>query len=517
MQCPKCESTRIRKNGRPRGNQRYRCRDCGRQFIQPASAASDLVPISSNGHKTSAVADAVNLPPVEQLTLPWVDTQHQDGVAIAASELLHTLILPEFIQSEAFQNIISKIQQAVQPQALPDLGIAILLLDAENLNKFDADIENFLSNLCAYPLQVKIAFANWKNTYGDTELYERGYQLIHVPTGKNSADAQMISVGAAICRHYPDAKEVFVCSSDWLLTHLCNELHSQGLTVYRVRKQDNNLTVENRRTGEVQHYSLSLKSEIPSFEGLVKQIEDLIKEECDTISDRMSKLSAVANLFHERGNIARNAKSPSSVAAEKKPHSILPIEESPVKLNAEAASIPVSSATSINSLEELEHLLIDLIEKMTVELKRDYVGAIELKARFLDHYKEHLDLVVKKFQANFTLLKFLKSRGTSFKVTFIGKDHQVTLAGNESVPIKSPEALEQVLKNIVNNLTKSSPGKQIPIETLGGEFHKQYGVTITAILKHLKLDDSFNEFVQSCSAFKLQKSGKTFQVALASP
>jgi hypothetical protein len=186
-------------------------------------------------------------------------------------------------------------------------------------------------------------------------------------------------------------------------------------------------------------------------------------------------------------------------------------------LNAEAASIPVSSATSINSLEELEALLIELIEKMTVELKRDYVGAIELKARFLDHYKEHLDLVVKKFQANFTLLKFLKSRGTSFKVTFIGKDHQVTLAGNESVPIKSPEALEQVLKNIVNNLTKSSPGKQIPIETLGGEFHKQYGVTITAILKHLKLDDSFNEFVQSCSAFKLQKSGKTFQVALASP
>ncbi|MEG5140874.1 MULTISPECIES: NYN domain-containing protein, partial [unclassified Microcoleus] len=71
-----------------------------------------------------------------------------------------------------------------------DREIAILLLDAENL-KFDINAEKFLASLCSYPLQVKIAFANWKNPSTgklDTELYDRGYELIHAPGGANTAD-----------------------------------------------------------------------------------------------------------------------------------------------------------------------------------------------------------------------------------------------------------------------------------------------------------------------------------------
>ena len=33
MQCPKCASTHIRKNGRQRSKQNYICVPCGRQFI----------------------------------------------------------------------------------------------------------------------------------------------------------------------------------------------------------------------------------------------------------------------------------------------------------------------------------------------------------------------------------------------------------------------------------------------------------------------------------------------------
>ena len=33
MQCPKCESNKIVKNGRRKGKQNYLCRNCGRQFI----------------------------------------------------------------------------------------------------------------------------------------------------------------------------------------------------------------------------------------------------------------------------------------------------------------------------------------------------------------------------------------------------------------------------------------------------------------------------------------------------
>lgn len=38
MECPKCSSTQIRKNGHRQGKQNYFCRDCGRQFIEFSSS-----------------------------------------------------------------------------------------------------------------------------------------------------------------------------------------------------------------------------------------------------------------------------------------------------------------------------------------------------------------------------------------------------------------------------------------------------------------------------------------------
>lgn len=34
MECPRCNSYHIRKNGKQRGKQNYICADCGRQFIE---------------------------------------------------------------------------------------------------------------------------------------------------------------------------------------------------------------------------------------------------------------------------------------------------------------------------------------------------------------------------------------------------------------------------------------------------------------------------------------------------
>ena len=34
MNCPKCHSNNIRKNGHRRGKQNYQCKNCGRQFIE---------------------------------------------------------------------------------------------------------------------------------------------------------------------------------------------------------------------------------------------------------------------------------------------------------------------------------------------------------------------------------------------------------------------------------------------------------------------------------------------------
>lgn len=38
MKCPKCSSTDINKNGRSRGKQNYRCKACGRQFVELRSS-----------------------------------------------------------------------------------------------------------------------------------------------------------------------------------------------------------------------------------------------------------------------------------------------------------------------------------------------------------------------------------------------------------------------------------------------------------------------------------------------
>jgi hypothetical protein len=131
-----------------------------------------------------------------------------------------------------------------------------------------------LAEVCVYPIQIKVAFANWsKMGKQDVEFHGRGYELIHVPTGKDSADVKMATVGSSIFVHYPTAREVLVCSSDGVMTHLCNTLQTHGLTVYRVRKQADNLTVFNSKTSQTQTHSLKPVPEIPSLEQFITQLK----------------------------------------------------------------------------------------------------------------------------------------------------------------------------------------------------------------------------------------------------
>jgi hypothetical protein len=410
MKCPKCESTQLRKNGRSSGKQRYLCKVCGRQFLQPLSSSqlpsveSEAIQVASNGNVEPRLAEAA----LPMLSVPEV------------SEL--------------------QLDQAATPTQSAQ-GIGILLLDAENL-RLDINSEKFLAELSHYPLQVKIAFANWRNhAVGklDAELYERGYQLIHVPGGQNSADAQMIAMGVSISRHYPDAKEVFVCSSDWLLTHLCNSLQSQGMTVYRVRRQENNLSVENRNTGDSRQYSLTLGRAIPSFEEFVEKIDELLKAEHESINERIARFSTVANLFQERCNLTLNAtRSNASLMVEEEQDSITPVlaDESTqiitvhedVESKTVVEIIPASEVTIINSMETLEKVLREMIKTRTVEAGLDYISVTKFKTDFKAQYNKTADEIVKRFQPSSSLIKFLRSRPTVFKLILDGNEYQVAIA-----------------------------------------------------------------------------------------
>ena len=373
MKCPKCESTSYRKNGHRSGKQNYLCKNCGRQFLEPSSSETvqSASSHSGNGHTQTSVAEATELPLVKHLPEDTETALSPTPALCTPEELLQTLLSDGWLESSALRQFIQKFQELTKPSAKSAPGISVLLLDAENL-KLDINTETFLAGLCNYPLQVKIAFANWRNpTIGkqDAELYERGYQLIHVPGGKDSADGKMIALGSSILRQYGTIKEVFVCSCDGILTHLCNQLQNQGLTVYWVRRQNHSLKVENRNTGSHRHYSLAMATEIPSFEGFVQKIAELIQAERESITERLSKLTTVATLFQERSNLTLNPNhsNGSPVISQEQNVKAEPTQSLPEKEDVKSkASATTLSATSINSQEVLEKVHIAILKAMRV-------------------------------------------------------------------------------------------------------------------------------------------------------
>jgi hypothetical protein len=328
-------------------------------------------------------------------------------------------------------------ESAIAPEtsAECDRGIAILLLDAENL-KLDINTEKFLASLCSYPLQVKIAFANWKNPLGgklDAELYDRGYELIHVPGGANSADGKMIAFGAAILYRYRDVRQVFVCSSDGLLNHLCNQLQNQGLTVFRVRRQNSVLSVENPLTGDTHHYSCEREMEIPSFEELANQIGEFLKAEHKSIEERTARFYSVAELFQERRTIVfPSTTSPAAAVSESIENEVTPVYEGSsafVAVNQNLPEIiPELNSNPIESLEVLRNILVEIIETAKLELKEDSIPVAIIKKKFFAKYQFHADLIVKQFLGkNSSLIKLFQSESADFKIELIGSAHQVAI------------------------------------------------------------------------------------------
>jgi hypothetical protein len=477
MECPRCESDQVRKNGRRNGRQRYLCKACRKQFFEAAGPHS--------------------------LSRKCTETRLSEAIP----------------------------KEIAPATTIESGGIAILLLDAENL-KLKVNTEQFLAGLCDYPLQVKIAFANWKNPSTgklDAELYDRGYELIHVPGGANSADGKMIAFGAAILYRYRDVRQVFVCSSDGLLNHLCNQLQNQGLTVFRVRRQNSVLSVENPLTGDTHHYSCEREMKIPSFEELANQVAELLKAEHKSIEERIARFSSVAELFQERRTVAFNSTTSSVALSESAQNEVTPLLEASlatVAVHQNVAEqnlpeiIPGLNSNAIESLDVFKTILVEIIEAANIELKEDAIPVIKVKTDFLAKYQTNADLVVKKFLGKTSsLIKYLKSESGVFQVKLIDQKHQVAIVAKKSSTSKTHSSadLEASLVKIITGLTAQSPGSYIPINQVASEFNKLYNQPITKKLQSLNLGSKVIDFLQSCQSFKVKKYGKNYQVAIALP
>ncbi|MEB3281850.1 MAG: hypothetical protein VKK42_23295 [Lyngbya sp.] len=517
MKCPKCESTSYRKNGRLKARQRYQCKICGRQFLEPLASQP---PASFLDERWPTVPNEQN---GQTNRVELKNSRPSPQTASFTQELLQLFNSPEFLDSPAFQHIIQTLQGKQQTQISSDSPISILLLDAENLNDLDGDVERFLSDLSTYPLTVKLAFANWKKTGGDSELFQRGYQMIHVPLGKDSADAQMIAMGAAISQHYRHAKEVFVCSSDWLLTYLITELQHQGFLVYRVSKKQPKqlpkiITVEQMNTGEIKSYSLREKSEIPSPQELFEKIEALISETHDSLEERLKKISKIHQLFEieKKLNYYQNDSStPSSElnsTPEKQKVEPSQVESPPI---SEQIIAVVSASSSIKNKVDLEMAIQSILtDCLNGSKPKKNLLISELAIEFKKVYGETPKTLIKKFNLGSNLCKFLQ-KCERFAVSQNKNVYQVCLKKTSASPINSQEELEKSLIEILTKLEPKYLNSLVPLEVLSQQFQLDYKISLSNLLKELKIATKVLTFITSCDAFILKKQQNKYHVTLA--
>ncbi|WP_427162946.1 NYN domain-containing protein [Aliinostoc sp. HNIBRCY26] len=348
---------------------------------------------------------------------------HHGGLSgIFLEEMIRSFLDSGYLESPAVWEFVQRIQQQIQQKSTPETsGIAVLLLDVENL-KINAELENFLASICKYPLQVKIGFANWKNTSlgkQDVDLYERGYQLVHVPDGKDGADAKMMTVGANILSYYPHAREIFVCSGDGILNHLCNALQNQGLIVYWVRRQGQNLHIENRNTGKYVFYSLSSSSEIPSLADVVNKIESLIKSEQESLEAKLNNLVAIANLFQERCHLELQYEQPAKEDKKLPPDNQTETNTSTTK----ATNKEISSQT------ELEKILLAIIANHT-KSAQGKLSVSKLSTELQRRCGQSPNAIIKKLKLGSSFIKFLQS-SSLFILNFDGKEYEITNSQNQ--------------------------------------------------------------------------------------
>ena len=339
--------------------------------------------------------------------------------------------------SIGYNNLLNRVKTLDNP-------FAILLIDAENIT-LDVNLENIIPTICNYPIQIKIAVANWRSLgKKDLEFYNKGYEMIHVPQGKNSADLKMITVGTSIWGHYPMAKEFIICSSDGDLNHLCIALQNNGLTVYRISRKAEQIMVFNSQTGKTKTYTVIPSTPTFSKEELVKKIKQLISEEQTKNQTNWLLLEEVTELFKQKYRVsieeilANHYPGKTSLEAfhELKQNLVLHqvTDKSEIYITTFDVKTlpepPISDSYSLVSpfkdVKELEKSLLTILQSVTSHLNQDYVMVSHVASEFQKSYKLPLTRTLKLLQIPGNFVKFLES-SHKFKVKKENNTHYVGL------------------------------------------------------------------------------------------
>jgi len=248
----------------------------------------------------------------------------------------------------------------------------------------------------------------------------------------------MIAFGASIFKPYPHVKEVFICSSDGLLIHLCHQLQNHGIIVHWVRRNDEKLIVENRHTGEIKHYLISLNTEVPPLDMLMSQLESLLQSELESIEERIFKIATFSAIFQARCNIVKQENivteqsSPTTSNHNLTTEVLLNSNEINHNIHCSGNNSQYEAATnknnleSIDSKEKLEKALLQLIKKIKSQNPEEDITPNTLAKEFMTMYGKAPRTLIKELALGSSLSKFLKSCNC-FKVQQKGNKYKIEL------------------------------------------------------------------------------------------
>ncbi|MBD1872533.1 NYN domain-containing protein [Nodosilinea sp. FACHB-131] len=426
--------------------------------------------------------------------------------ALTVERILAKLFIPAFQGSKPYDQILQRVQQLAIAAAAsapspeppprqqtqdgpPNLSwVGLLLVDAENMNPPEA-LEAFLQTVGQYPIRHRLAFGNWRKLgRRDQVLYQRGYQMVHVPSGKNSADIKMSLDASLISLWNPSIREVFICSTDSDMLHLGHTLLHLGVTPYRVSRRHNRFSIFNvaQQTAQVFHLSQESQSidqpqpptpnavsverqavvpsdvvEVPSLGQMKWWLKVLIMQEQQAKPGEPITLGRLGHLFRDRNHISASealkansgyrtlrhfledhdgfelSRSPDgqhivvtlATPAKEKTSPLEPavaIAASPEKAEGAAGTVALAPPP-ITDAHSLEQALITLLWRLSSGQTDSQIQLSVLATYFAHIYQEPMSAVLKRIGEPKGLPKFL-AKCRSLKVQQQGQDWRITLA-----------------------------------------------------------------------------------------
>ncbi|NJL47343.1 MAG: NYN domain-containing protein [Leptolyngbyaceae cyanobacterium SM2_5_2] len=457
-----------------------------------------------------------------------------DSRFMTVKDILRQLFTPAFRETKAHGQVLQRIEAmlaaAQQPiadalgttapsgnpslghvegEALNSLGSGLLLVDAENIN-MPVALEDFLQTAGQYPIRYRLAFGNWRKLGNrDRAFYRRGYQMIHVPSGKNSADIKMSLEASLISLRDPSIREVFICSADSDLLHLAHALLGQGITPYRVSHNRNGFTILNLANRTKQTFSLgqgyldhgnlfatadpeadyldtALPPTIPSLEEMKQWLLDLIWQEQNANPDQPLTIDELGKLFRDCHQVSANQA---------------------IQANSGYKSL----RQFLVAQDELELYPLPGGKRLAVALK----GALAPEANLPEPFQAAADpppssattAQISSHAPGLELVQAPVAQSNSLPTP-------ISSTGPAAQAIHDAQSLEQALVALLWNLSSHQSGASINLSVLSAYFAHVYNEPMSKVLKRIGEPKNLPKFLAKCRSLRVQQQDNGWQVSL---